>query len=347
MEALATSTLPFLETLASARTGILTTLFNLITYLGDEKLFVVIALVVMWCFSKRGGLYMLTVGFGASTVGQMMKMLFRIPRPWNLDGGSFKNADPIAQHGWDEEGGIVHKLLNKLGGGADDWSFPSGHTLISVGTYGGMAHWFKSKWVKVAGIALCLLIPFTRLYLGVHTPPDVIVGALVALALVFALKPVFASGSNGRIRAVLIGNAVLPAALLGIAYLIRPEELAGEDLRFYCNGIKNLWQLIGAALAVWIAFEADEGRLHYPTKAVWWAQLLKIAGGCILVLGLMMGIQKVLGYESDHLTLETMTRMGMIAALSNLVALTAGLVAWPMTFKWFSILGYKGKHAKQ
>ena len=344
MEQLAVSMLPFLETLASARIPIVTTLFNLITYLGDEKLFVVIGLIVMWCFSKRGGLYMLTVGFGASTIGQMMKMLIRIPRPWNLDGGSFRGTDEIAQNGWGEDS-TLHKLLNKLGGGASDWSFPSGHTLISVGTYGGMAHWFRSKWVKAAGILLCLLIPFTRLYLGVHTPLDIIAGAAVALILVFALRPVFDSEGNGKVRAVLAVNTLLPALLLALGYAVRPAELAGEDLRFYCNGIKNLWQLVGAAGAVWAAFEVDEAGLHYDTKAVWWAQLLKIAGGCVIVLGLMTGIQKVFGYSSDFLTLDNVTRMGAVACVANLVSLIAGAAVWPFTFRWFSRLGYRGKHA--
>ena len=346
MTDLAASTLPFLDTLASARSGFLTTVFNILTYLGDEKLFVVIALIVLWCFSKRGGLYMLTVGFSASSVGQTLKMLFRIPRPWNLKDGAFGEADPVAKDGWSGDSGLG-KILSKLGDGADGWSFPSGHTIISVGTYGGMAAWFRNKWVKILGILLAALIPFTRLYLGVHTVVDIIGGALLSLILVLALRPVFASDGCGKIRAALAGNIILTAAMLGVAYLTRPESLAGEDIRNYASGIKNLWQLLGATLAVWLAFEFDENWLHYPTKAVWWAQLLKIAGGCVIVLGLQMGIQKALGYDSHSLNLSNMTRMGGVACLANFVALTGGIVLWPATFGWFSRLGYKGRHAAQ
>ena len=347
MTDLAISTLPFLETLANARVGFLTAFFNLITYLGDEKLFVVISLIVLWCFSKRGGLFMLTVGFAASSIGQTLKALFRIPRPWNLGEKPFDKADAIARSGYPEEGGLLNKIMNKLGDAADGWSFPSGHTLISVGTYGSLAAWFRNRWFQILGVALAVLIPFTRLYLGVHTPVDIIAGALLAIALIFILRPVFASEGNGRVRAVLIGNAVLTILLLVVVYLVQPAELAGEDAANYASGIKNLWQLIGATLAIWLAFEADEGWLHYDTRAVWWAQLLKIAGGCIIVLALQMGIQKVLGYSSKELTLETMTRMGYIACLANFVAMGAATILWPMTFKWFSKLGYKGKHARR
>lgn len=343
MSELAASTLPFLESLASIRTGFLTGLLNALTWLGDEKLFVVISLIVFWCVSKKGGLYMLTTGFGVSSVGQTLKMFFRVPRPWNLGDKPFANADPVARgssaNGTGEAGGIGKLIGKLLGSGADGWSFPSGHTLISVGTYGGMAAWFRQKWIRIAGIILAVIIPFSRLYLGVHTPIDILGGALIALIFVLVLKPIFASGGNGKIRAILIGNTCLTLLLLICMYATAPSGLSGEDIGNYASGIKNLWQLLGACLAVLIAFEADERWLHFETGAIWWAQILKVAGGSVIMLALQMGIQKVLGYSSDHLTLENMTRMGVIAAFANLVALGTSMAVWPMTFRKFEKLG--------
>ena len=140
MESFAASTIPFLHGLANLRFQPLTWFLEMLTYLGDEKLFVVLSLIVFWCFSKRGGLYMLTSGFGVSSLGQAMKLLFRIPRPWLLDPEMESRVVPSARES------------NLLGDGADGWSFPSGHTLISVGTYGGMALWFRQKWLRIAGI---------------------------------------------------------------------------------------------------------------------------------------------------------------------------------------------------
>lgn len=339
MSQLAIATMPFLDTLAGARTEALTKLFNLLTWFGDEKLFVVISLIVVWCFSKQGGWYMLTVGFGASSIGQMLKMVCRIPRPWNLGEKPFEHADPIARGS--DASGTGGKLNKLLGGGADGWSFPSGHTLISVGTYGGMAAWFRQKGLRIAGIVLAVLIPFTRLYLGVHTPLDILAGALISLILVIALRPVFAGDNRKAICGVLIGNFVLAAVLTLWASLAVPAGLEGEDIGNYASGVKNLWQLVGATLAVVISYEADQRFLHYETKAVWWAQLLKIAGGSVILLGLQMGTQKIFGYSSSNLTLENMTRMGVIAAVANLLGLTGGMVFWPMTFGWFSRLGKK------
>ena len=76
---------------------------------------------------------------------------------------------------------------------ASFYSFPSGHATVAVGFYGALtlilAYRLRgfARWVVVGvGVSLVLLIGFSRLYLGVHYPTDVLAGYLAApLWLVF------------------------------------------------------------------------------------------------------------------------------------------------------------------
>jgi undecaprenyl-diphosphatase len=70
---------------------------------------------------------------------------------------------------------------------ASFYSFPSGHATVAVGFYGTLtlilAYRLRgfARWAVVAcGVALVLLIGFSRLYLGVHYPTDVLAGFLAA-----------------------------------------------------------------------------------------------------------------------------------------------------------------------
>jgi undecaprenyl-diphosphatase len=81
---------------------------------------------------------------------------------------------------------------------ASFYSFPSGHATVAVGFYGmltiliayrlkGVARWA----VVAAGVLLVLLIGFSRLYLGVHYPTDILAGYLAAPLWVVSVGAVY------------------------------------------------------------------------------------------------------------------------------------------------------------
>ena len=160
----------FLRFLENIRVPGLNEFMLLITQLGEETAFLVVALVLFWCVDKFRGYYLLSVGFVGTILNQFMKLFFRIPRPWV--------ADPN------------FTILEQAREAASGYSFPSGHSQSAVGTFGAVAYTAKNRIVRVVCIAIAVLVPFSRMYIGVHTPKDVLVAAAMAVALIFLLSQV-------------------------------------------------------------------------------------------------------------------------------------------------------------
>jgi len=62
-----------------------------------------------------------------------------------------------------------------------DFSFPSGHTSASFAA--AMAIYTMNKKWGLAAFAFAVIMGFSRLYLGVHFPTDVLVGAFLGWAM--------------------------------------------------------------------------------------------------------------------------------------------------------------------
>ena len=182
----------FLKWLQAQRTPLLDSVFSGITHLGEETFFIVVGILFFWCISKREGYFLLSTGLVGTVLNQFLKLLCRIPRPWVLD----------------ETFAIVESARAEATG----YSFPSGHTQMAAGLYGGIARCHRG-WVRIVGIVLALLIAFSRLYLGVHTTLDVGVSLLIATALVLVLYPLMHKvTANDRLMRILLCVMVLIAA---------------------------------------------------------------------------------------------------------------------------------------
>ena len=191
----------FLRWLESIRIPGLNEFMLAVTYLGDEIAFLVVALILFWCVDKRRGYYVLAVGFLGTITSQFMKIWCRVPRPWYQDEN--------------------FTILEQAREGASGYSFPSGHTQSALGVFGSIARVQRQVWLRSACIIACILVPISRMYLGVHTPADVGVSILVALILIFVLYPVveYVTGSSKRMRAYLMIITLLAGIYLAFVLL--------------------------------------------------------------------------------------------------------------------------------
>lgn len=303
----------FLYFLEGLRTPFLDSLFSVITMLGEETVFIVVGILFFWCINKREGYYMLTVGLVGTVINQFLKLWFRIPRPWVRDPN--------------------FTIVESARAEATGYSFPSGHTQSALGTFGSIARWNKQTWIRIACAIVCVLVPLSRMWLGVHTPADVGVSALVAIVLVFGLYPAMhkAMDSKATMR-VLMG--LLCAATVGFLLFVYWYPFPADiDPHNYESGLKNAWKMLGCLSALWLTYELDTAYTHFDTKAVWWAQVLKFAAGLIPLLL----IKSLLKIPLQNLIGDVYIADGVRYLL---ITVFAGCV-WPLTFRFWSRLGQK------
>ena len=292
------------------RVPVLNEFMLLITKFGEETAFLVLALVVFWCIDKRKGYFILSVGFIGTITSQFMKLMCRVPRPWVQD----KNFT----------------ILEEAREAASGYSFPSGHSQSAVGTFGSLASFAKNKWIKWVAITIAVLVPVSRMYIGVHTPWDVLVGSLVSVALIFALKPIVFSENKKCLPILLfVMTALAIAYTCFVEFYPFPADVDAVNL---ASGRKNAYTLLGALIGFLVVYTVDEKWLNFSTKAVWWAQIIKVLIGLLLVLAVKSGLKEPLNYVFGE--------MGGRAARYCLIVIVAGIL-WPLSFKWFAKLGKK------
>ena len=287
--------------------------FSLITHLGEETLFIVAGLLVFWCINKLQGYYLLIVGLTGTVINQFLKLWFRIPRPWVKDPN--------------------FTIVESARAEATGYSFPSGHTQSSVGIFGAVARWNKQTIVRTVCLAICVLVPLSRMYLGVHTPADVGVSILVALVLIMGLYPMIQKGAEDpkTMRLIMVMMFVLSSAY--VAFVELYAFPADVDLHNLENGTKNAYTMLGCILGVWVTYEVDNRYLQFKTDAVLWAQILKLVLGLAILLAIKAGAKApLLALTGGHHIADALRYFLMVAF--------AGCI-WPMTFGFWSRLGRK------
>ena len=304
----------FLRLLAAGRTAVLDGFFSGLTYFGSELAFMAAALLMFWCIDKRQGYYVFLVGAFGTICNQFLKLAFRIPRPWVLD--------PEFQ------------IVEAARADATGYSFPSGHTQNIVGTTASLFACRKEKWVRIVCAVLMVLVPFSRMYLGVHTPLDVGVSFAIAAVLVLGVYPLMEEADRRPVvlTYTILAMVVCSGAFVGYLYLRGDTGAAAEDTANYLSALENGWKLLGATVGMLVSNIADRKHIRFETQAVWWAQLIKLAVGFGCLLAIRSGLKAPL-----------IALLGGNAAIAGsirylLVVLFAGCV-WPLTFWWFSRLG--------
>ena len=129
------------------------------TSLGNGGLIFIAAAVIMLLFraTRRAGVSAgIAMGLGLLITNLTVKPLVARPRPW-----------------------IVMEHFQTLVTSGDMNSFPSGHTCAAFAFALAVCAVLPPKWAKAAALIAAAIMGFSRLYVGVHFPSDVLAGAVI------------------------------------------------------------------------------------------------------------------------------------------------------------------------
>jgi membrane-associated phospholipid phosphatase len=192
-----------IRALQNASSPVLDEIVKAVTHIGSPSAAIAIILFAYWCVDSKKGFRLFFLTFAVFALNVCLKNIFRVPRPFVLD----PSVGLIAEKGF---------------------STPSGHAQGTAAFWTLFAGIFLTR-RKKTGIALAVCVPiavsFTRVYLGVHYPTDVLLG--LAIGYLCALGGILFYDSAAK--KIAPQKTSVKALLVALACLAA-NRFSGEDV---------------------------------------------------------------------------------------------------------------------
>ena len=244
--------LNIIKAIQTIRNPLFDWLFYGLTYIGDQYFFIVVAVIIYWTVNKKFAHKFALMYMIASLFTFVFKHIFQRPRPY-------------------EEIGITVPFEYYTSG----YSMPSGHATASgILGYSGLkvGKALHKKWLGYIGIAVMVIVPFTRMYLGQHYLSDVIVGLIIGLGFAYLLDKLIDLMKDKEELWTLVLLPVVP-----IVMILFPDH--------------DLFVAAGAYVGFAVGYFVEKRYVKFDVKATFWMQVLKVLAGLAIVLGIKEGLK--------------------------------------------------------
>ena len=255
------SGLDILVALERIRFPALNLFFEGITYLGAEEAYLLVFIVVYLCINRRLGFRLLMAFVVSAYVMAVCKELWAVPRPYL------------------EHRHLLHPLALST---AEGYSMPSGHALLATVVWGYIALQLRSWRWRLIPVAVIALVSFSRVYLQVHWPADILVGLALGAALLGVYVKVTGWIDTGRLELSTLQRVAVVVVVAAAMYLL------GEDLQ---NGVPAAGGLLGGGLGYLALRDPD----NYREEASIAGHVLKVIPSVTLLLAGRYALRQTIG----------------------------------------------------
>ena len=252
--------LDWIRAIQTFRTPALDALFSAFTFLGDEEFYLLLAPVIIWCVDYGLGVRLGVLFLLSGTVNVVLKDVLMQPRPCDLQ---------------------PEVCIDEASG----YGLPSGHAQNAIVFWGILANWLSSSWAWTGAVALMLLIGFSRVYLGVHFPTDVLGGWMIGI-LFLALY--FRSGSRAERWVVSLGTARQILLVAALALVVVTFD-SSRDTTSAAAGFAGFG--IGLALM--------QRGLPFSAGGPIWQRAARYLVGVAIIAALFIGLRAVFPQEGE------------------------------------------------
>ena len=248
---------------------------------GRVEFYLIALSLIYWCLEKRLGatltyLLAITVLFNG-----ILKHAFRDPRPYWIDPSAGLDDDV-------------------------DYGMPSGHAQLATVFYLTIAAWFRRGWLWLLCLAMIFVMALSRVYLGVHDLPDVVVGVLLGaltVAAYFLWKRFAAQRFNNRILGQRLLAAVALPLLLGLAYavILLLTDTPGEEHAWSAfieeaehTVLVNTVSAVGLLLGLGVGFTLERSWVRFRVEGPVWKRGLRYGLGLLTSLAIAFGLDRII-----------------------------------------------------
>lgn len=239
-------------------------IFRAITFMGEEEFYLLLLPIFFWCVDSRLGARVTILLLLSSYLNVGLKDLFQQPRPFDLEPG-VKLSD------------------------AEGYGLPSNHSQSAVVVWGGIADWARKTWLWVVAIMLMVLMGFSRIYLGVHFPTDVLAGWVIG-AILLIIYLVIQPRIEKRLVRLNLGLQILLAFGVPLVLLL-------------IHPVKNTIAAMATLAGVGIGLALMKRYVSFNPRGHWQQRTVRFFIGGAVIVGLYLGLRAILPSEESALYL--------------------------------------------